>query len=122
MTSMIHFRNFIEENDIAFIHFCFIDMLGHLKNISVMSFQLERILDEGLSFDASAIPGFTTVDQSDMLLVPDMETIVILPWRPQIGRVAQVFCDITYPDGRPFELDTRQMLKNLEKDLKLQQY
>lgn len=111
--------NFVEENDIAFIHFCFVDMLGKLKNIAVMSYQLERILQHGLSFDASAIPGFKTVDKSDMLLVPDMKTIVILPWRPQIGRVAQVFCKITYPDGRDFELDCRNLLikyvKKLEK-------
>jgi len=104
--------NFVEENDIAFIHFCFIDMLGKLKNVAVMSYQLERILSHGLSFDASAIPGFSTIDKSDMILVPDMQTMVVLPWRPQIGRVAQVFCRIIYPDGSPFELDIRQLLKD----------
>ena len=114
--------NFVEENDIAFIHFCFVDMLGKLKNIAVMSNQLERILCHGLSFDASAIPGFSTIDKSDMLLIPDMQTIVILPWRPQIGRVAQVFCQICYPDGMPFELDTRQMLIGYAEALKRNGY
>lgn len=114
--------SFIEENDIAFIHFCFIDMLGKLKNVAVMSYQLERILSHGLSFDASAVPGFSSIDKSDMILVPDMQTMVILPWRPQVGRVAQVFCQIIYPDGHPFELDTRQLLKDYALKLKAIDY
>lgn len=114
--------SYVEENDISFIHFCFVDMMGKLKNISVMSYQLERVLEHGLSFDASAIAGFKTVDKSDMILVPDMQTLVLLPWRPQIGKVAQVFCHITYPDGTPFELDTRSLLQSYTEKLQTTGY
>ena len=51
------------------------------------------------------------VEQSDLFLYPDPSTLSILPWRPQQGRVIRFFCDIKHPDKRPFEGDTRNILK-----------
>lgn len=103
--------SFIEENDVKFIRLAFCDLRGNQKNISVMPSQLERVFKHGISFDASAIPGFQSVDQSDLFLYPDVSTLDILPWRPSQGRVIRFFCEIRYPDGCVYEKDTRTLLK-----------
>lgn len=79
---------FVDDNDIKFIRLQFCDILGELKNISIMSSQLERAFKYGISFDASSIKGFLDIEESDLFLYPDPSTLTILPWRPQEGRVA----------------------------------
>lgn len=102
---------FVKENDVKFIRLAFCDILGTQKNISIMQDELERAFENGISFDASSILGFMNVEQSDLFLYPDPSTLSILPWRPQQGRVIRFFCDIKHPDKRPFEGDTRNILK-----------
>ncbi len=101
---------FVEENDVKFIRLAFCDIFGRLKNISILAPELPRAFEHGISFDASAIRGFMNVEDSDLFLFPDPGTLVVLPWRPQQGRVARFFCDIRYPDGSPFEGDGRHLL------------
>lgn len=108
--------HFIEENDVKFIRLAFCDMLGKQKNISVMPAQIERVFQEGISIDGSAVSGFQTIDQSDLFLFPDATTLDILPWRPATGRVIRFFCEIRYPDGRIYEKDCRSLLKNKLKE------
>ncbi|MBP3705367.1 MAG: glutamine synthetase, partial [Clostridia bacterium] len=69
-----------------------------------------------IAVDGSAIAGFGDETHSDLLLHPDSETLMILPWRPEHGRVVRMFCSISYPDGRAFECDTRSMLKKAVED------
>lgn len=102
---------FIEEYDVKFIRLAFFDLLGNQKNISIMPHELEGVFEHGLSFDASAIRGFRDITESDLFLYPELSTLTILPWRPQIGRVVRMYCEIRYPDGRLFELDARSLLK-----------
>lgn len=104
---------FVKENDVKFIKLAFCDLYGTQKNISAMPDELEEIFAEGISFDASAIKGFSDVTKSDLLLFPDPSTLTVLPWRPQQGRVARFYCDIYYPDKTPFECDSRAILKNV---------
>lgn len=110
-TTIQEVLSFIEENDVKFIRLAFCDLLGHQKNISIMPSQIERVFQHGISFDASAVKGFQSVDQSDLFLYPDVTTLDILPWRPSQGRVIRFFCEIRYPDGRVYEKDTRTLLK-----------
>ncbi|MGN1003829.1 MAG: glutamine synthetase family protein [Oscillospiraceae bacterium] len=107
---------FVSEEDVKFIRLAFCDVYGRQKNIAVMSSELKRAFEYGIAIDASAIDGFGGEVRSDLLLHPDPSTLIQLPWRPQHGRVARMFCDITYPDGRPFEADTRQILKKAVSD------
>lgn len=109
---------YITENDVKFIRLAFCDIFGTQKNISIMPRQLTRAFEEGISFDASAVRGFMNVESSDLLLFPDPNTLAILPWRPSHGRVVRFFCDIRYPDGRPFEGDGRHMLAQAQRDMK----
>lgn len=109
---------YAKENDVRFVRLSFCDIFGQLKNVSISASELERAFNEGISFDASAIRGFLNVEDSDLLLFPDPETLQILPWRPsEHGRVIRLFCDIMHPDMTPFEGDARYLLKKAEKSL-----
>jgi len=105
----------MEEENVKFIRLAFFDVFGNQKNIAIMPGELPRALKYGISIDASAIHGFSTEEKSDLFLKPDVSTVSIVPWRPVDGRVVRMFCDIRYPDGRPYEKDTRYMLKQAVK-------
>lgn len=105
----------MEEENVKFIRLAFFDVFGNQKNIAIMPGELPRALKYGISIDASAIHGFSTEEKSDLFLKPDVSTVSIVPWRPVDGRVVRMFCDICYPDGRPYEKDTRYMLKQAVK-------
>ncbi len=107
---------FIEEEDVKFIRLAFCDIHGNQKNISIMPTELERAFSHGISIDASAIDGFGQAEESDLYLHPIPSTITILPWRPEHGSVVRMFCDICYPDGKPFEKDARRILQNAIQD------
>ncbi|MGI6279599.1 MAG: glutamine synthetase family protein [Acutalibacteraceae bacterium] len=102
---------YVAEEDVKFIRLAFCDVFGRKKNISIMPEELPRAFEYGIAFDASAIKGFGDETHSDLLLRPDPETLSLLPWRPEHGKVIRMFSSITYPDGRPFECDTRNILK-----------
>lgn len=104
-------QQFIQENDVRFVRLAFCDILGNQKNISILADEIPRAFEHGISFDASAVAGFTDICNSDLLLFPDASTITILPWRPMDGRVARMFCNIKHPDGRAFERDSRTLLR-----------
>ena len=106
---------FIEQEDAKFIRLAFCDIHGKLKNISIMPDEIKRAFSDGISFDASAIDGFDTEEKSDLFLFPVPSTLNVLPWRPSQGKVVRMFCNIKYPDGRPFELDSRLILENAVK-------
>ncbi len=103
--------DYVKEEDVKFIKLAFCDIFGVPKNISILSDELDGAFDHGISFDASAVRGFGDEVKSDLFLFPDPSTLSLLPWRPSQGRVVRMFCDIKHPDGTPFELDTRMLLK-----------
>ncbi len=102
---------YVQEEDVKFIRLAFCDVFGKQKNISIMPPELPRAFEYGIAIDASAITGFGDENHSDLFLHPEADTLMPLPWRPEHGSVVRMFCDITYPDGKPFECDTRSILK-----------
>ena len=100
-----------KEHDVRFIRLWFTDILGFLKSFAITIDELEKALEEGMGFDGSSIEGFARIDESDMLAMPDPNTFCLLPWRPKENAVARMFCDVTYPGGKLFEGDPRQVLK-----------
>ncbi len=102
---------YVQEEDVKFIRLAFCDVFGKQKNISIMPEELPRAFEYGIAFDASAIAGFGDETHSDLLLHPNPETLMLLPWRPEHGKVVRMFTSISYPDGTPFECDTRSLLK-----------
>ncbi len=105
--------NYVEENDVKFIKLLFTDIYGGIKSLTVQPSILRNTFDQGMSFDANAVKGFMNVNESDLFVIPDSTTLSVLPWRPQHGRVARLYCNINYPDGTPFEGDSRRILKNV---------
>ena len=107
---------YVMEEDVKFVRLAFCDVFGVQKNVSVLAEELPRAFEHGIAFDASAITGFGDEARSDLILHPEPETLTPLPWRPEHGRVVRMFCHITYPDGTPFECDTRSLLKRAVAD------
>lgn len=102
--------DYIDAEDVRFIRLSFCDTFGRQKNIAIMPSELERAFRDGISFDASAIAGFTDVTASDLFLIPDPATLSVLPWRSAEGKVVRLFCNIAHPDGTPFARDCRRLL------------
>lgn len=105
-----------KESDVKFIRLQFTDLFGTLKNVAITVEQLETALDNEQRFDGSSIEGFVRIEESDMVLYPDLDTFVIFPWRPGSGKVARLICDIYKPDGTPLENDPRHVLKTVLKE------
>ncbi len=101
----------VEQRDIRFVRLWFVDILGRLKNFAISPEDLEVAFEEGIGFDGSAIEGFATPEEADMLAFPDASTFQILPWRPSHNGVARVFCDVCTPDRKPFAGDPRDALR-----------
>jgi len=106
------------DNGIKFIRLWFTDVQGFLKSFAITVEELENALGEGMGFDGSSIEGFSRIEESDVIAMPDPNTFQILPWSPQEHGVARMFCDILEPDGTHFEGDPRWVLKRILKKAK----
>jgi glutamine synthetase len=107
----------VEERGVRFVQLWFTDVLGSLKGFAITPAELEGALEEGMSFDGSAIEGYSRVQESDMLAVPDPNTFELVPRRGgDDAPVARMFCDVQRFSGEPFEGDPRYVLKrNLDR-------
>jgi glutamine synthetase len=97
--------------DVRFLRLQFTDILGVVKNVEVPRSQFDKALDGQIMFDGSSIEGFVRIEESDMLLAPDLDTFRIFPWGSEGGLVARLICDIHNPDGSPFAGCPRLALK-----------
>ena len=102
---------YIEEEDAKFIRLAFRDAYGIQKNISVMPSEIHKAFKDGIMINAKSIRGFEGCGDEILYLKPDPDTLCVLPWRPDSGRVLRMFCDVCTADGEPFEADTRNILK-----------
>jgi glutamine synthetase len=100
-----------KKHDVSFLRLQFTDILGINKNVEVPESQFEKAVAGDIMFDGSSIEGFVRIEESDMMLKPDLATFRILPYDDESGRVARLICDIFNPDGSAFEGCTRQALK-----------
>ncbi len=100
-----------DKEGVRFLRLQFTDILGVIKNVEVPRSQFEKALDGEIQFDGSSIEGFVRIQESDMGLVPDLNTFQIFPWSHANGKVARVVCDIIEPDGKPFAGCPRDALK-----------
>lgn len=105
-----------KEFDVKFIRLQFTDIQGVMKNLALPVSQLSKALDGEIMFDGSSISGFAEISESDMYLIPDLDTFVIFPWRSSNGKVARLICDVYNPDGTPFAGCPRNNLKRVLKD------
>ncbi len=107
---------YIEEEDAKFIRLAFRDAYGIQKNVSVMPGELSKAFSEGIAINARVIKGFENCPYGLLYLKPDSSTLTVLPWRPDRGKVLRMFCDLYTPEGEPYILDTRTILKKAIED------
>jgi glutamine synthetase len=109
-----------DERNLRFVSLQFTDIVGHVKSVQVPMHQLEEAVEHGKWFDGSSIEGFARIAESDMFLVPDLDTFSEIPWEPGVGTngdesvatgSARVICDVFTPNGDPFAGDPRGVLK-----------
>jgi len=105
----------VEERGVRFVRLWFTDVLGFLKSVEITPAELEVALEEGMTFDGSAIEGYSRIQEADMLAKPDPNTFELLPGGRDVP-IARMFCDIEHFNGEPFEGDPRYVMKrNLER-------
>ncbi|MDD2837074.1 MAG: type I glutamate--ammonia ligase [Methanothrix sp.] len=107
----------VQEKNVEFLRLQFTDISGIVKNVAIPVTQIGKALKSGISFDGSSIEGFARIQESDMVLQPDLSTFSILPWRSKDGsNEARLICDVHLPNGQPFGGDPRRVLRQqLEK-------
>ncbi|MFJ5771601.1 type I glutamate--ammonia ligase [Psychrobacillus sp. NPDC093180] len=110
-------KKFVKEHEVNFIRLQFTDILGTIKNVEIPVSQLDKALDNKMMFDGSSIEGFVRIEESDMYLVPDLNSWVVFPWITGKGKVARLICDVNKADGTPFAGDPRNNLKRVLKEM-----
>lgn len=103
----------IEGDQVKFLSLQFTDVTGAVKSLDIPVSRTEGAVQEGVWFDGSSVEGFARIQESDMRLMPDIDTYAVLPWSPDDSRRARIFCDIYLPGGSPFTGDPRGILKRL---------
>ncbi len=103
-------RDLIEQHDIRFIRLQFSDIVGISKQVTIPIQHWESALDHGVWFDGSSIEGYARIAESDMYLIPDLTTFVLIPWESDLA-TARVICDVQTVGGEPFPGDPRYVLR-----------
>ena len=111
MTTKEEIARRVSEDGIEFINLQFTDIVGIVKSVTIPVAELEVALESGQWFDGSSVLGFARIAESDMYLVPDLETYALIPWQTGGSATARLICDVYTPDGEPFEGDPRHVLK-----------
>ncbi|PKL63464.1 MAG: type I glutamate--ammonia ligase, partial [Methanomicrobiales archaeon HGW-Methanomicrobiales-2] len=107
----------IEQDNVRFLRLQFTDLLGMPKNVAIPVKQAEKALTDGIGFDGSSIEGFVRIEESDMVLKPDLSTYTLLPWRSGKYAEARFVCDVyKASSGKPFEGDPRHVLRMAMED------
>lgn len=108
--------SFIEEEDVKFVRLAFRDAYGVQKNLSILSSEINKAFKDGIPVSTREIAGFTDCPYASLYLKPDPDTMAILPWRPDSGKVLRMFCDMYTPEGDKYISDTRAILIDAVKE------
>ena len=103
----------VKNEKVDFVDLMFSDLSGRLKSVTISPRELGDCLENGKWFDGSSVEGFTRIHESDMLLVLDPSTYILLPWPRDEKNVARIICDVHEPGKAPFAGDPRQVLKRV---------
>jgi glutamine synthetase len=101
----------VKQDNVRFVNLQFIDVVGHVKSVTIPTHQFEDCIDHGKWFDGSSIEGFARIAESDMYLDPDLRTFSLIPWERTADTTAKVICDVFTPEGEPFPGDPRAVLR-----------
>ncbi|MEM1545132.1 MAG: type I glutamate--ammonia ligase [Candidatus Methanomethylicia archaeon] len=107
-------------SDSEFIILCFLDLIGMLRGKTIPARVVSEVIVDGVGFDASSIPGFAEIWESDMIMKPDLSTLVRFPDYFYNYKVGGIICNIYVPEGFPFKYDGRQICIRMEEKFKSQ--
>ncbi len=118
MTSPQDILDLIQNEDIEFVDFRFTDPRGKSQHTTYFAETVdEEKLSDGIMFDGSSIAGWKAINESDMILKPDLTTAFVDPFAAQPMLV--IVCDILEPEtGQPYMRDPRSTAKRAEAYLK----
>lgn len=118
MTSAADIIKRIKEEDIKFLDVRFSDTIGKMHHVTMdVGVVDEDMFTDGVMFDGSSIPGWKAINESDMTLMPDLDTVHVDPFFAQA--TLSVFCDVLDPvTGEPYSRDPRGTAKKAEAYLK----
>ena len=108
---------FIADENIEFVDIRFTDVPGIEQHFTIPASMFdEDAVEEGLAFDGSSIRGFTTIDESDMNLLPDLATAVVDPFRKAKTLNMKFFVHDPFT-REPFSRDPRNVARKAEEYL-----
>ncbi|MCD6248252.1 MAG: glutamine synthetase [Hadesarchaea archaeon] len=103
----------VEGQGVEFVQLQFMSIDGRVKSMTIHVSQFGEAIEEGWGFDGSSVPGYADIEESDLVLMPDLDTFRTLPWKYRGKRMARVLCDVCLPDGTPHGGDPRYVLENM---------
>jgi glutamine synthetase len=105
----------IKEKDVKYVDFRFTDPRGKWQHVTFdISLVDEEAFSEGLMFDGSSIAGWKAINESDMKLMPDPNSVAVDPFFAQT--TLSIVCDVLEPlTDEPYERDPRSIAKKAEK-------
>jgi glutamine synthetase len=95
--------------DFVLLHFT--DVLGYLKGRTIPAEETWNALTKGVTFDGSSMLGGVGIEDSDMIMKPDMSTFTVCPYYFYDKSVASFICDIKQSNEQQFEGDPRHILR-----------
>lgn len=100
-----------EREGVRFVNLQFTDISGIVKSVTIPVDQLADSLEHGKWFDGSSIEGFARIAESDMYLMPDLDSFEVVPWERGVNTTARIICWVHMPNGDLFDGDPRAVLK-----------
>jgi len=124
MKTKAELLDLMEHENVRFLRLWFTDIMGINKNVEVPASQFDKALSGKIHFDGSSIEGFARIEESDMVLSPDLRTFRIFPWEDEHnkGKVARIICDTRNPDGSMFPGCPRSLLRLMLTELDKESY
>ena len=108
---------YIKDNDVEFVDIRFTDVPGVEQHFTIPADAFdEDVINEGLAFDGSSVRGFTTIDESDMALMPDLATAQLDPFRKAKTLNMKFFVHDPLT-GEAFSRDPRNVARKAEEYL-----
>jgi glutamine synthetase len=104
----------IERDGYEFVDLRFVDLPGLVQHFSVpVSSVSEDVFTNGVYFDGSSVRGFQGIQESDMLLIPDVTTAQEDPFRDR--KTLMIYCHVHDAiTGEAYSRDPRNIVRKAE--------
>jgi len=116
--SVVKVKKIMKDNDVQFVDMRFTDTIGKEQHVTIPAKVVDAdFFKEGKMFDGSSIAGWKTINESDMILMPDPSTAMMDPFMDEPTMIIR--CDIVEPDTmKGYERDPRSIARRAEEYLK----